>query len=567
MRYIFPLLFLLIAMPGVVSAEHIQTYNTEIDLNMDSSFVVTERIEYVFTENRHGIFRYIPTKHQQESTKWYKERLIDIDVQSVTMDGSLVPFEVSEESGQVFIKIGDPNVTISGRHIYEIKYLVRGGLSFIPYEGAELYWDVTGEDWGVQMYSVETSVTAPPGVFTGEWACYRGSLGSSASCTSIDEENGKVVFKAENLNPHEGVTVALAIDETKIEKVILENNRVLIFLIPLGIVWLLFLSYVVYRYRTKYRTGRSVIAQYEPYEDLKPMYTGLLFDGTLDPKDITAAIIYLAERGFLKIKKTTGKVLFFFEVDDYVIDLIRSPEDVGSKFQQEILKLLFDGESQMGDSVTLSDLKKDISKQKENQKILKELKKDLEEDLVKSGFFQVSIPTRYIFGAVIVLVILVVSSLYFLPEFISQASILIPLIVISVLSVVILSFMYRRRTRKGYEALNHLRGFEDFLTMTEKERYAFHNAPQKSPEQFMKYLPYAIAFGVEKEWAEVFKDVTIPDPTWYEGGTAGSFSATNLTTSLGAFSTAFAASSGSSGGASGGGSVGGGGGGGGGGSW
>ena len=83
----------------------------------------------------------------------------------------------------------------------------------------------------------------------------------------------------------------------------------------------------------------------------------------------------------------------------------------------------------------------------------------------------------------------------------------------------------------------------------------------------MQYLPYAIAFGVEQEWSEAFKSITIPNPEWYDGGSTSSFSATNLTTSLGAFSTAFASSSGSSGGSGGSGSVGGGSGGGGGGSW
>ena len=74
------------------------------------------------------------------------------------------------------------------------------------------------------------------------------------------------------------------------------------------------------------------------------------------------------------------------------------------------------------------------------------------------------------------------------------------------------------------------------------------------------------AFGVEEEWAKVFKDVTIPSPDWYEGGNAASFSAVSLTNSLGAFSSSFVASSGSSP-SSGGGSAGGGAGGGGGGSW
>ena len=84
----------------------------------------------------------------------------------------------------------------------------------------------------------------------------------------------------------------------------------------------------------------------------------------------------------------------------------------------------------------------------------------------------------------------------------------------------------------------------------------------------MEFLPYAIAFGVEKEWAKAFEGIIIPNPTWYDGGSGGvsTFNAVSLTNSVGGFSTAFATSSGTSA-SSGGGSSGGGGGGGGGGSW
>ena len=110
------------------------------------------------------------------------------------------------------------------------------------------------------------------------------------------------------------------------------------------------------------------------------------------------------------------------------------------------------------------------------------------------------------------------------------------------------------------------KGFKDFLSTTEKERYKFHNAPARNTQQFMEYLPYAIAFGVEKEWAEVFKDIPLDQPSWYSSQNNSTFNAVAFTHNLSAFSTSVSSSSGSSG-SSGAGSAGGGGGGGGGGSW
>ena len=98
--------------------------------------------------------------------------------------------------------------------------------------------------------------------------------------------------------------------------------------------------------------------------------------------------------------------------------------------------------------------------------------------------------------------------------------------------------------------------------MTDKERFEFHNAPEKSPELFMEYLPYAIALGVEEKWAKVFEGILIPKPDWYSDGDFANFSALSFTKDIGVFSKTLAANSSNSGteGSSGGGFSGGGGG-------
>ena len=89
---------------------------------------------------------------------------------------------------------------------------------------------------------------------------------------------------------------------------------------------------------------------------------------------------------------------------------------------------------------------------------------------------------------------------------------------------------------------------------------------------FERFLPYAMAFGVEKKWAGAFKDIVREPPTWYVGNSAIGFNAGGFTSRLGALSTRAAStmsssprSSGGSGFGGGGSSGGGGGGGGGGG--
>lgn len=514
------LLFTFYFLPVSAEAEYIESFRTTMDIASDASFTVIETIGYVFTEEKHGIFREIPLIHPEAASVSWKKRIIAIEPESVLMDGESVPY-VSESTSNIFkLRIGDPDSTISGPHTYELIYRVEGGLSYPKGMGTELYWNVTGNTWPVPIRVIESTIRSEDGFFRSERACYSGGEGSSSgSCRTRVETDGRVTFRATDLAPSEGMTIAQALDTTRVPVEIRERVRVLLFIIPLLILIFLYGSYRLYRYKTAHQTDAPIIAEYEPYPGIKPMYTGLLMDGRLDSRDITACIVYLAEQGYLKIRKTERKALFLFEVDDYEVELIKLPDEVVSQFEESILTVFLDAPLTVGTKISLGDLKQNIIEQNRNHKEILLLEKELDDDLVQSGFFEQGF-MRFI----------------------------------------------TRRTRKGYEAQNYLDGFKLFLETTEKDRYLFHNAPEKNPEQFMEYLPYAIAFGVEEKWAKVFEGITIPNPSWYDGGSVGSFSATNLTTSLGAFSTAFAASSGASASA-GGGSSGGGAGGGGGGSW
>lgn len=564
----FALLLGMFLLPACAFAESIDSFSSDIYLNTDGTFNVTEEIEYDFgAQDRHGIFRFIETTHPQEASSNWKDRYVDLDIVSVSMDGSSVPFEITEGGGSVGVKIGDPDRTITGVHTYGIDYIVRGGYSYFEDGSAEIYWNATGNGWEVSIATTTVTLYGPGGIFVDQNACYKGRYGESKPCDSIlRNEDSSVTFTALDLNPYEGVTIAQELNGPQLQVLVLERSKwwlIGLIIFPILIIGSIFAGY---RYRTANRTGRPIIAQYEPYENFKPMYSGMLLDGRLDPQDIAAGIVYLAEQGFLKIRKTERKVLFLIEVDDYEVELVRPTAEIESIFLRDVVELIFSSSAGVGSTMALSKLQKDTVKQQKNARLLQDLRSDLKKDMRKEGFYEVnSLFFKALIAEVVILVFVFVVGGFIVPE------LLIICIVVGVLISLALGLFYERRTRKGYEAVDHLKGFKLFLSVTDTERFKFHNAPQKSPEQFMEYLPYAIAFGVEKQWAEVFKDITIPDPTWYDGGSAGHFSAVGLTNSLGSFSTAMAASSvssaSSSGGSGGGGFSGGGGGGGGGGSW
>ena len=151
------------------------------------------------------------------------------------------------------------------------------------------------------------------------------------------------------------------------------------------------------------------------------------------------------------------------------------------------------------------------------------------------------------------------------------------LLVVTVLLNVLFFVLLKAPTKLGRVALDEIDGMRLYLTVAEKDRLRFHYGSEKTPELFERFLPYALALGLETEWTERFADVLessrMPDgseyrPAWYSGSHFSPRSFSSFSSSLSsaiAVATAPARSSSSS--SSGGGSSGGGGGGGGGGGW
>ncbi|CAN0470703.1 unnamed protein product, partial [Discosporangium mesarthrocarpum] len=135
-----------------------------------------------------------------------------------------------------------------------------------------------------------------------------------------------------------------------------------------------------------------------------------------------------------------------------------------------------------------------------------------------------------------------VAGLMFLVEATSPAAALLFLLI----QLVNLLFYHwlKAPTLLGRKMLDRFAGFAEFLSVTEKDRMNFFNPPDRTPELFEKFLPFAVALDVENAWAEQFSNsfanahegpskMTGYRPTWYNGR---HFNPTNLngfSTSLG----------------------------------
>jgi uncharacterized membrane protein YgcG len=84
--------------------------------------------------------------------------------------------------------------------------------------------------------------------------------------------------------------------------------------------------------------------------------------------------------------------------------------------------------------------------------------------------------------------------------------------------------LLRAPTVEGRKLLDQIEGFRMYMTTAEEERLNILNPPEKTPELFERYLPYALALVCENEWNSKFTAVLAAAvaagataPLWYSG--------------------------------------------------
>jgi hypothetical protein len=95
-----------------------------------------------------------------------------------------------------------------------------------------------------------------------------------------------------------------------------------------------------------------------------------------------------------------------------------------------------------------------------------------------------------------------------------------------VLAHFVFAWLLRAPTPRGRLLMDKLEGFRSYLQVAEKDELNLRNPPEKTPELFERYLPFALALGVEQQWAEKFaavfarldgRDGARYQPAWYRG--------------------------------------------------
>lgn len=553
-------------------ADYYLTRNT--DKEVELSVVETIVVEFPSYDQNHGILRALPNT--------YKDKSLRLEVESVRDKYAKdVSYSASDRNDNTVLKIGDADKYVHGEQTYVISYTLRDAITYYD-EHDEWYWNVNGTQWQQPFGVVQARIHLPEELaksITKQTKCFTGYQGATESNCSVsqqrDDKGVMITITAKQLLSGQNMTFLMGFSKgtfAPYTPTTWERFAPFIKASPALLLPLLTAMWVFNKWR---RTGKDpkgrgvIVPQYVPLKG----FNALRADGVLEERvrqnAITSAIIELATARYIIIHEAeNGKKR------EYSLELAKVP----SGFQPEQMKLihaLFGEVLEKGEVIHLKDLKNKLYKDYAT------INKDVMKALHAEGYFSNN-PLSAGSGMLALGV-----GLMLVGFFIITTGFLLWIAIgmgVSGLIILLSAKTMPARSVQGVEARDYLLGLKDYINLAEKDRIQYLQSPEgvrqfgdpsKKTTQiklFETLLPYAMLFGLEKKWAEQFKDLYTQPPEWYQGNVAG-FHHGHFASSLGSFTSAtnttFTApsSSGSSGYSGGGGFSGGGGGGGGGGGW
>ncbi len=583
--------------PSVSAVESwtITSFDALYNIRSDGVVEVTEDIQVDFgTLQKHGIFRDIPVEYAYDPDH---TRSTPIKVRGVDDGSKSWRYETSRSGANLRIKIGDPDREVSGRQRYRIRYEISGALNAFD-DHDELYWNSTGHEWEAPIESSSATVQAPePGI--NRVACFQGRRNSTTPCAS-QLVGGEARFSTGMLPVGHGLTVVVALPKGLVDvpppRLIEQKDAgelVADFLglspLPIALAGVVLVLVAAAVFRLWWLNGRdhwfgdayylnpaasersrplfardTIVPEFAPppapksRRPLRPAEIGLLMDERADTLDVSATIVDLAVRGYMRIEETARRKYTFHRLKEADEELL--------PYERALLGALF----QSGEVVEMRDLQDSFYDD------LALVKEGLYDQGVRADNFfprnPNSVRTTYVLLGLVFAGLGVGAAVLA-----GQAGFgIVPApLVLGGLAVSMLSPAMPRRTGAGRELYRRGLGFREFMVTAGADHARF----QEEENIFDKYLPYAIVFGCTDKWARTFQGLEGRPgttagtmPYWYVG--TAPFVITDFADNIERFSssvssvmTSTPSSSGSSGFSTGGGFSGGGGGGGGGGSW
>ena len=504
-------LFLLLApRPGDAQTKtyYWESFNVDIQVLENGDLRLTERQTLVFSGAPFSFgFRKVNTNNTDGITD-VSVREGDIVYEEAFGRGPHT-FTVEDEGDEVAINWYFPETT--GRRSYTISYTAENTIRTEP-AGDQVFWNALPADLGARVENGTISITLPEGVQArATTALYGGSEGENLA-TAVSEDGRRVTVQLTQPRPA-GTAVEVGVrfpsGQLDLETPTWQRREQLndfISLIILLASMLIAVGGPLAALMVWYLFGRDPevgpVPDYlsEPPDQTPPAVVGTLVDETAHIHDIMSTLVDLARRGYLTMtEKSLGKDYEFQRTEKSLDDL--------RPFERKMMAGIFSGREKRD----LEDLRYKFASR------LTQIRNDLYKELEERGYVRRSpegVRNSYgclAFGMGGIAVI----GAFSLPGIFGNeiSTIICPSLALGATAVI--AFVFSRfmpaKTEKGAEAAAQWMAFKKYLQEIER-----HTKLEEATEIFEKYLPYAVAFGLERSWVRKFSAVpNTPIPPWY----------------------------------------------------
>jgi uncharacterized membrane protein YgcG len=600
-----------------------------VERNGDLAVTETIRVEAEGREIRRGILRDFPTRYTRPDGSRVE---VGFEVQSVTRDGAPETWITEPLANGVRIRIGSASRMLNpGQHEYVIRYRTTRQIGFFR-DYDELYWNATGNGWTFAIDRAEARITLPAGVPFKQSAFYTGPQGAQGrDATVVEQQPGRIVFRTtRGLPPRSGLTVAASWEKGVVGPPTASQkagywlvDNILIVLALAGSALLVgFYAFAWTRVGRDPKTG-TIIPLFAPPNGMSPAAVRYVDRMGFDDRGFTAAIINLGVNGHLRIvgdgkastlQRSTGGRAVAPEEQALQASLFRSMSSV--QLVQTNHATLGKAKDALKDGLTSAYLGRLFTnnygwsggglllllalvailvliaatghRYAPAGGLIVSLLLPLPFVMVGAAMayagWQRSIGGKWqLIGGIGLLAVAAVGGILWVGAAApGVAHVVVPVALFGAAAIAGLAFQWLKTPSvAGRKAMDDIEGFRLYLGTAEEDRLNAMNSPEKTPELFERFLPYAVALDAQNAWAKRFAGVlaaagaTAVAASWYVGSrnwaddpiSFADHLGSDLSQTISSASTAPGSSGGGSSGSSGGGSSGGGGGGGGGSGW
>ncbi|HWR15795.1 MAG TPA: DUF2207 domain-containing protein [Terriglobales bacterium] len=486
---------------GLYAAIPLNTFDTVIGIQRDGSVVVVERFAPA-----------IPTAKVVWSTsnvypaRWtiHQPRVVNI-IQVTGTGGRTLKHSVHNGFTRLELEIetaGSPEI--------RLVYAVRNAVQFLS-DRDELLWNA-GEGWHGETARTTLFVQVPPEMAQAfrvqGFVRGKGLVPVKESDAGPDRvwfDASRLLDARENLSADVIFPKGLMIQPSWGRRAIWFLGSNLILLLPVATLVVMLALRAMKRLPSPEEA--SITTRYEPPDALTPAEVGLLVDDVLNPRDITATIIDLAIRGNIRLESCKPDEGIDFAGKDFIIRLLRPRDEWVSLALHErtVLFHMFYG----GEWTKLSSLSLRF------YSVVPLVRRQVVQLLRGKGMYwtdpgrAMAVRMNMLLGFLAVAFVIQVAGLLSF-----ASSTLLSGIAIACSAAIVYYFgrHITSKTLRGIHACEQIVGFQHFLDSVERDRL------ERLPAQlFEKWLPYAIALGVEQHWAQNFETVAIAQFEWFGG--------------------------------------------------